>query len=95
MLTHFNMPETVKRGAAGLIRAPWRFTRIIPGFDPERDEFNSHLIDRLRDAIKLLRIAGMERSWHYDPHRYLALREAYLAARLIMLRERAAMREAA
>lgn len=95
MLTHFNQVQAVKRGAAGLVRSPWRFARIIPGFDPARDEFNSHLIDRLRDAIKMARIAGMERSWHFDPHRYLALREAYLAARLIMLRERAAMREAA
>lgn len=95
MHTHFNQVQAVKRGAAGLVRAPWRFARIVPGFDPARDEFTPHLIDRLRDAIKITRIAGMERSWHFDANRYLALRQAYVAARLIMLRERAALREAA
>ncbi len=59
MLTHFNMPETVKRGAAELIRTPWRFSRIVPGFDGDRDEFTPRLIDRLREAIKITSIAGL------------------------------------
>lgn len=86
------LADQVKAGAAEIIRAPWRLDRILHG---ENTELNEHTVARIRDRIRFQREWLASNSWLADANALLASRQAYVAVRVRILRDRAAMREAA
>lgn len=80
--------QAVVDGADELVRHPWRLERVIPHFNPDHDDIDWQLLAdiRRRKAGELVRCKAGH--WTADGNRLIALRQAYVAVRYIVLKRR-------